>query len=752
MTDKSTILIVDDDPDPRKILSDIFKAKGIMPIAVETGKAALKIAKDEMPAVALIDLKLEDMSGLEVMKEIKKRSPCTECIVLTGYASKDSTIKAVNLGAYGYLQKPYDMDQLLLMVQRAIDKQKADKELRESEEKYRTILDTTSEGYWLLNSKNQIMEVNKSFCNILGYTREEMLRKTPFEFADEKNQKIFIREQILKISTTTHQHYEITLKKKNGQDLHTYLNATTIRNKSGKVKGSFAFITDITEYKRTQEERDRLAIAIEQASESVFITDRNGMIQYVNPAFERLTGYDRKDAIGQNPGFLRSGKHDDRFYKEMWHSITRGEAWHGRIINRKKDGSFYEVDATISPVSDKSGKITNFVSMDRDRTHEIELERQLIQAQKMETIGTLAGGIAHDFNNILTSVIGFSELALNDAKKGSQQYENLQEVLIAGGRAVDLVKQILTFSRQTDQIKKPVQVKCIIKEALKLIRSSIPTTIKIKQNIQSDALVMGDSTHIHQVLMNLCTNAAHAMRDRGGVLTVDLLDMEFNSNFVSNYPDLPPGRYLNLTVTDTGHGMAPDVLDKIFDPFFTTKQKGEGTGMALSVVHGIVRSHGGHIYTHSEPGQGSTFNIFLPAIYKQLKPDDSVDKPVLTGTERILLVDDEPPVVNMSKQLIESLGYDVVTRTSSIEALEFFRRKPESVDLVITDMTMPNMTGDELAVELMKIRPDIPVILCTGFSTRIDEQKSKALGIRAFVLKPIIKQNLSETIREVLDR
>jgi PAS domain S-box-containing protein len=407
---------------------------------------------------------------------------------------------------------------------------------------------------------------------MLGYSADEMIGKTPSEFADHENQKIFM-EQAPKESTKNHQSYEITLKKKNGQDLHTYFNATTIRDKSGKVQGAFAFITDITEFKRTQEERNRLAIAIEQAAESVFITDGHGMIQYVNPAFERLTEYGRKDAIGQTPRFLKSGKHDALFYKEMWETITRGDAWHGRIINRKKDGTFYEVDATISPVLDKSGNITHFVSIDRDRTHEKELEKQLIQAQKMETIGTLAGGIAHDFNNILTSAIGFSELALNDAKKGSQQYENLQEVLTAGGRAVNLVKQILTFSRQTDQEKKPVQVKFILNEALKLIRSFIPTTIEIKQNIQSDALVMGDSTHIHQVIMNLCANAAHAMNDTGGVLTVDLLDIEVNSKLVSTYPDLIPGTYINLTVTDTGHGMTPDVLDKIFYPFFTTKQK-----------------------------------------------------------------------------------------------------------------------------------------------------------------------------------
>jgi len=339
MTEKPCILIVDDDAGLRNTLSDLLKAKNYFPVTAATGKHALDMAEKHMPDVALIDLKLEDMSGLDIIRKIKGCHPGTECIIFTAYASKESAIHAVNLGAYSYVQKPYDMDQLLLVIQKAIDKLKRKKKLRESEEKYRSILETTSEGYWLLNSENRILEVNKSFCNILGYNRDEMLGKTPFEFADDGNQKIFM-EQISKISTTTHQGYEIALKKNNGQDLQTYFNTTTIRDKSGEVQGSFAFITDITEYKRTQEERDRLAIAIEQASESVFITDRNGMIQYVNPAFERLTGYDRKDAIGQNPGFLRSGKHDDRFYKEMWHSITRGEAWHGRIINKKKRRQF----------------------------------------------------------------------------------------------------------------------------------------------------------------------------------------------------------------------------------------------------------------------------------------------------------------------------------------------------------------------------------------------------------------------------
>jgi PAS domain S-box-containing protein len=631
------------------------------------------------------------------------------------------------------------------------ERKQADEALRKSEKKYRTLLETTSEGGWLINSELKTIEVNESLCKMLGYSQDEMIGKTPFDFVDDENRKIFM-EQTSKISTTSHRSYGITLKKKDGQDLHTYFNATTIRDESGEVQGSFAFVTDITEIKQAQEELNRLVIAIEQAAESIFITDRDGTIQYVNPAFERLTGYSRKDAIGQNPQILKSGKHDVLFYKQIWDTLTRGDAWHGNIINKKKDGSFYEANATISPVFDKSGKITNFVSIKRDITHETELEKRLIQAQKMEAIGTLAGGIAHDFNNILTSVIGYTELALDHVKKGTSQHENLKEVLKGGIRATDLVKQILTFSRQVDQEQKPIQVKPIVKEVLKLLRASIPSTVEIKQNVQSNALLTGDSTQIHQVLMNLCTNAAHAMADKGGVLTVNLTDIELDSEFVSDHLDLKPGPYINLSVNDTGQGMPHVILEKIFEPFFTTKEKGEGTGMGLSVVHGIVKSHGGGIYADSELGKGSTFQVFLPIIKKHLEPEDIREKPYPTGTERILFIDDEPVIVNIGKQTLESLGYDVVTRTSSIEALEYFKAQPDKVDLVITDMTMPKMTGEALAIELMRIKSDIPVILCTGFSAKIDEEKAMHLNIQAFVSKPILKRELSEIIRKVLDK
>jgi signal transduction histidine kinase len=420
-----------------------------------------------------------------------------------------------------------------------------------------------------------------------------------------------------------------------------------------------------------------------------------------------------------------------------------------------KDGRGFECyTAPMLLHENEIGRVWEFRDISKQKRAEADREKlqtQLLQAQKLESIGTLAGGIAHDFNNILASVIGYTELALDDIKKGTMLYEYLQEILLAGNRATDLVKQILTFSRQTDQEQKLFQLKLIVIEALKLLRASIPSTIEIKQNVQSNALIMGDSTRIHQVLMNLCTNAAHAMEDKGGLLTVDLFDVELDSEFVSKHQNLKSGPYINLTVTDTGHGIPPSILENIFDPFFTTKGKGEGTGMGLSVVHGIVHSHGGTIYCYSEPGKGSTFKVYLPAIERYLKPEERVEKPIPTGIERILLIDDEPAIVNMGERILKSLGYDVTTRTSSIEALELFKAQKNKFDLVITDMTMPQMTGENLSKELMKIRPGIPVILCTGFSARIDEKKALDIGIRAFVSKPILKREIAETIRAVLD-
>ena len=369
----------------------------------------------------------------------------------------------------------------------------------------------------------------------------------------------------------------------------------------------------------------------------------------------------------------------------------------------------------------------------------------------MEAIGTLAGGIAHDFNNILGAVIGYTEMALNDNGDNGPLVSNLQEVLKAGKRAKDLVKHILAFSRQADKEVKPIRVKTIVKETLNLLRASIPTTIEIRQFIQSDGVILADSTQIHQVLMNLCTNAHHAMREAGGELEVSLTNVELESGLTERGLSVVPGSYICLKVSDTGHGMSSEVVDRIFDPFFTTKERDEGTGMGLSVVHGIINSHGGAIRVQSDLGKGSTFEIYLPVIDRELKAPRKDNQQIPRGNESILFIDDEISLVDIGQQVLELLGYKVVTRTSSLEALELFRAKPDTFDLVITDMTMPNMTGAKLAQEMMSIRPQIPVILCTGYSQQITKEQAKKIGIRQFLLKPIVMDELARTIRNVLD-
>ncbi len=380
------------------------------------------------------------------------------------------------------------------------------------------------------------------------------------------------------------------------------------------------------------------------------------------------------------------------------------------------------------------------------------LEEHLRYTKKMEAIGTLAGGIAHDFNNILAAIIGYTELASLNTSNSDSLKSDLDEILKASNRAKDLTKQILLFSRQTEQEQKPIKIEFIVKEVLKMMRASLPTTIEIRQNIKTGlAPILSDSTEIHRVLMNLCTNAAHAMQKKGGVLEVTLTDMEIDKKTAAQNLDLNPGQYQILTISDTGHGMDSSVIERIFDPFFTTKKHGEGTGMGLAVTHGIVKSCGGAITVSSEVGKGTTFKVFFPAIESEITVESEHYKPVSHGKERILFVDDEAALVGAGRQLLESLGYKVIAKTNGIEALETFKEQPSNFDVVITDMIMPKMTGKDLSKEILAIRPDIPIIICTGFSEVISEKKAKAIGIREFIMKPILRRDMANIIRRVLD-
>jgi CheY-like chemotaxis protein len=383
-----------------------------------------------------------------------------------------------------------------------------------------------------------------------------------------------------------------------------------------------------------------------------------------------------------------------------------------------------------------------------DKMH--RLESQLIQAQKMEAIGTLASGIAHDFNNILLAIMGYAEIALISTRAGQSGEKHIQEALKACERAKELVHQILTFGRQTEIDRKPVQIKTVVKEVLKLLRASLPATIEIRQKLESESLVLANPTQIYQVMMNLGTNAAQAMKDGAGTLDVTLEDVELDEYFVSTHHGLTPGRHQKLEVADSGVGMTADQLKRIFEPYFTTKPRGEGTGLGLSVVHGIVKNTGGAIMVYSEPQQGSTFKVFFPIFESDAVAEAPLVELPEGGQERILFVDDEPTLLEIGSELLKRLGYQVTTSGNGHAALETFKARSDEFDLVITDMTMPGLTGDKLARELLQIRADLPVILCTGFGNAMLGRNACQTGVKAYLMKPFVLRDLAKTIRQVL--
>jgi PAS domain S-box-containing protein len=646
-------------------------------------------------------------------------------------------------------------------------REQARKELRESEERYRSLFMGMAEGMVLQDIDGTIVTCNPSAEQILGFSAHLIIGTTSIEnqwqavkedgspFPGEMHPSMVTlrtgqpyRNVVMGIRRPDHRMAWISV---NSQPLF----------RAGETR-PYAVVTtffDITESRRAEEELVRLGTAVEQSAEGIAITDLRGRVVYANPAFLLQTGYTQSEIVGQNIGMVRSGRDDSEIYKDVWSTIKNCKPWSGHVTGRQKDGALYDVDLRISPVRDASGRIVNCVLVASDITEKKRMEKQLHESQRMEAIGTLAGGIAHDFNNIIAGIIGFTEMVLEDVPPESALNRRLQLVLKAANRGRDLVRQILTFSRRREVEKRPVSMGLIIDEVSSLIRASLPSTIEIRHNISVESdVVLADQTQIHQVIINLCSNAAHAMRDGGGVLGLSLTDETLTGEEHGINSAVTGGRFLKLTVSDTGCGMAPEVVGRIFDPFFTTKAAGEGTGLGLSVVHGIVKNHDGAIGVYSTPGQGSSFHVFLPKLGLETErgpetvteTEAAIDIP--RGGASILVVDDEPMLVEVSTHRLIRLGYRVTGKTSSLEALEVFRAQPGAFDLVLTDYIMPQMTGLDLARELLRIRPDIPVIMCSGLSDPVPMEMIQAVGVREFFSKPIGKDDFARIVGHVLDQ
>jgi len=639
MNGKIRILYIDDYELDRELVKDALEKEhgGFEVMEASDRQSFERMLKTHIFDLVLTDFNIAGFEGLQVLEAVQAHDPRLPVIIVTGTGSEEIAVMALKQGVSDYvIKRPAHIRKLPQTIFAAIEKQAlkdqrdADElSLKESEEKYRSILENVLVGVYQATVEGKVLFANRKMTEMFGYSAS-----------------------------------------------------------SEELKS----IGSIAELYARPEER--------------------------GPVVEEVL----------NRGFV-----------------------HGEYEFRRRDGGRIWVRLHIRKTKNKKGEIL-LEGLMEDITEFREMETRLQQSQRLEAIGTLAGGIAHDFNNILSAVIGFAELSLDDVEPGSLLHANLFEILNAGNRAKDLVRQIMTFSRKGEQEKKPIQLNPLVLEAVRMLRSTIPSTIEIKEQAGCEMLTINaNPSQINQILLNLATNAAHAVGDNG-IIEIGMQKVILDESSAGQYPDLSPGSYAKIFVSDNGCGIAQENLDLIFDPYFTTKGPDKGTGLGLAVVHGIVKIHGGHVTVYSEAGKGTTFHIYLP-LYGQRAPAVTIRQPeaLPVGTERILLVDDEPAIVKMQKQTLERLGYTVAARTSSTEALEAFRKTPGSFDLIITDMTMPGVTGDKLAESAKEIRPGIPVILCTGFSEKVNVKTAKDIMIEGFLMKPVDKSKMAKMIRNVLD-
>lgn len=658
--------------------------------------------------------------------------------------------------------------------QSSLRQRKAEKELHVAHRQLLDIIEFLPDATFVIDRDSRVVAWNRAMEEMTGVHKDAILGQGGYEYsmAFYGTRSPMLIDAVNADVAPTSGHYDYVEKHgetlcaeaalsmgQTGKYANLWATASPLLDQEGNYVGAIESIRDISERRTAQQRLSDKNVLLKNILDNiphfVFWKDRNSVFQGCNFNFAQVAGLDApEDIVGKTDFDLAWSKEESEFYRQCDQDVMEsGES----LLDIEEpqlqaDGKKAILLTSKVPLRNAAGEVVGILGLFADITEQRALEKKLRQSQRIEAIGTLAGGIAHDFNNILTAVIGYTEFAMGGTLAGSQNQFALNEVLKATHRAKDLVQQILMFGQQVEQERTPTMIKPIIQEALELLRATIPTTIEICQEIKEGAgPVLADPTQIHQVIMNLGTNAYHAMQDTGGSLKVTLDNLHVDAELAASVPELHEGAYVRLTVTDTGHGMTQDTLEHVFEPYFTTKKAGEGSGLGLSVVHGIIIGHGGAITVKATPGEGSLFTIYLPRLFNEAAREITEPENLPKGNERILFVDDEEALVRLGQKNLESLGYEVTAETSSVDALELFRSDPQAFDLIFTDQTMPNITGIQLSEKILIVRPDIPIILCTGFSATTSVETAKAIGIREFIMKPLTKRDVALIIRKVLD-
>jgi len=636
------------------------------------------------------------------------------------------------------------------------EQQTAAENLKDSEERYRLLADNTVDIIWVMDPHLSFTYISPAVSEILGYKVDDIIGENLNKFVTPETFsyiKQLFREKIARGPDDVPKLVEFEILNSEGKSVSVESKGRFLFNKQGQPTAMQGIMRDITKRKNSEAEKERLLFAIEQATETIIITDTNAITQYVNPAFLQLSGYSEEEIINHNPRILKSGKHNDAFYKNMWEIITSGKTWTGRVTNKRKDGTLYTEDASISPVRNAAGDIVNYVSVRRNVTQEIKLEKQLHQAQKMESVGLLAGGIAHDFNNILQAINGYADLALDDLTPQDKAFDSIKRISDAGSKAAALVRQILAFSRRQVLDMKSLNINDVIEK----LTNSMLRTLGAHINIDFEAdntldTVQADPVQIEQIIMNLCLNARDAMPN-GGTITIETGNVMIDEDYCETHTwVIHPGPYVMLCITDTGCGMDKNTLENIFDPFFTTKDVGEGTGLGLSTVYGLVKQHGGMVDVYSEVDMGTTFKIYIPQSEQCEKSQTKKnDGPAKGGTETILLAEDDEGVFKIAKTFLELAGYKVLGARDGVEAIDIFDKHEHEIDMALLDVMMPRKGGRAVYEHIHKKQENFKVLFASGYSMNAIHTHFVLDEGMNLIPKPYQRNDLLREIRAVLD-